>query len=309
MTTENHPKVSVVMPFYNAALYIEESVRSILNQTFEDFELIAINDGSTDNSNEIVNSIQDRRVRLIDNSVNKGLVAVLNDGFALARGEYIARMDSDDVAHPKRLQSQVEYLDAHPKIALLGTSFQYIGKDIIIFPPQKHSEIVYCSLFNNPFGHPTIMLRKQAVAKFKKVYRSEYYFAEDYDLWCRMMDEFETANLSEIFLLYRIHGEQVSSKVAEQKAVSDRVRLIQLKKLVGVLFDFEHTIANRVLDQRLVKTRYIPVIAVWLTTVLARSLFTRFLRPRQIARFYKTLLFVQLRRQYPGMRRFRLWKN
>lgn len=118
------------MPVYNAQEYIREAIDSILNQTFSDFEFIIINDGSTDNSVEIIKNYNDPRIVLVDNTENKGLVSVLNQGLQLAQGEYIARMDADDISLPNRFMEQVNYLDKHPQVGILGAWFHIFGDKI-----------------------------------------------------------------------------------------------------------------------------------------------------------------------------------
>jgi glycosyltransferase involved in cell wall biosynthesis len=281
------PKVSVVIPLYNAEEYIQSSVESILNQTFRDFELIIINDAATDSGRKIVGAINDPRIRIVDHSKNQGLVASLNHGFSLCSGEYIARMDHDDVARPDRFEKQVRFLDAHPDIALLGSWFEYIGKGIVIKSPVTSEEIRYYSLFNSPFGHPTVMIRKSALSSFHGPYDPDFNMAEDYDLWCRIIDSQKTANLPEILLDYRIHPQQMSAQSSVQKKVADRIRLRQFRKMVGISFGFENKAFAKVMDRAPVRPLYRPFFKIWFVSVLVRSLFSGFLSPKFVLRFYK----------------------
>ena len=121
------PKITVLMPVYNGEKYLRESVDSILNQTFTDFELLIINDGSTDSSMEILNSYSDSRIRIVTNEVNLRLIKTLNKGIDLATGEYIARMDCDDIADPKRLEIQLQYMEKHPDVAVCGTGVKAVS--------------------------------------------------------------------------------------------------------------------------------------------------------------------------------------
>ena len=122
------PKVTILMPAYNASLYIKESIESMLNQSFSDFELLIINDGSKDNTSEVVKSIVDERIRLVENEQNLGLANTLNKGMKLAKGEYLARMDADDLSTPNRLQTQVDYLDSHPDVILCSMAMHQFGR-------------------------------------------------------------------------------------------------------------------------------------------------------------------------------------
>lgn len=218
------PRVSVVMPVHNAAPYVREAVDSMLGQTFGDFELIVVDDGSTDGSAEIVKAITDPRIRLIAQS-NQGIAAALNNGVAAARGEFIARMDADDVSMPERLAKQVAHLDAHPEVGLLGTWAEIVdadGKRIGAFEhPTSHARIRHDLLFDTPFAHPTMMIRR-ALFNSAGGYDSDPAIFEDHDLWRRMITRTKGANLPEHLLRYRRlpnslshHPERRMDRVAE----------------------------------------------------------------------------------------------
>jgi len=218
------PYISVVMPVYNGQRFLREAVESIQNQTFSDFELLILNNASTDNSRQILYEYEklDNRIRILEQPI-RDLTPSLQRGFLEACGRYIARMDSDDIALPDRLEKQVSFLDNHPEIAVLGGQVDAIddqGNFIrkLVFP-LDHDEISealekYCSIV-----HPTVMLRPEA---YKAVggYRVEPFSAEDYDLWLRMSEKFQLANLQDVLLKYRIHGEQVSSTRREKQIVT-----------------------------------------------------------------------------------------
>ena len=149
------PKVTVLMPVYNGSKYLKAAIDSILSQSFTDFEFLIINDGSTDDSVKIINSYHDQRIKLIDNKINQGLVAVLNQGLKLAIGEYIARMDSDDFSTCNRLSQQVRFMDKHNDIGVLGSwvkimkgSDEFLGRYFL-----NHEEIKANLLFmlNSPY--------------------------------------------------------------------------------------------------------------------------------------------------------------
>lgn len=198
---------------FNAEPYIEESVQSILNQTFEDFELLVIDDGSTDNSLEIVESIPDPRIRIIRNEVNKGLIYSLNLGVKLAEGEYIARMDADDISTPDRFAKQVSFLDNNPNVGIVGSNFRFFdATDGVHVHPEKSQDIIDSLLMVGcVIGHPTVMVRKRILDKVEGPYEPEYKFAEDYRLWSRFIGKTEFHNIQEILLNYRIHDGQVST--------------------------------------------------------------------------------------------------
>lgn len=207
-----NPRVSVLMPAYNAEKYIGAAIESVLNQTFTDFELIIVNDGSTDNTPNIIHEYEqhDNRIRFINNRINSGLVAVLNQGLDLCRGEYIARMDSDDIARKNRLELQVKYMDAHPGTGLLGGAYQMFGtKSALITLP---CDVKILDLLKQCcIAHPTVMMRASVLRKYQLYYDPEYQHAEDYELWSRMIRYTEIQNLPDILLDYRWHGENISA--------------------------------------------------------------------------------------------------
>jgi glycosyltransferase involved in cell wall biosynthesis len=282
-----NPKVSVVIPLYNAESFVRAAVESILYQTFSDFELIIINDAATDSGRAIVGQIADSRIKIIDHSKNRGLVASLNHGFSLCTGEYIARMDHDDLSRPDRLEKQVRFLDEHPDVAMVGTWFEYIDKGIVIRSPISPEEIKYYSLENSPFGHPTVMIRRSAITAFPGPYDGNFDMAEDYELWCRIIDSKKTANIPEVLLDYRIHPQQLSAKSALQKEVGDRIRLRQLRKMVGISLPIEKKAFMKLINRTTIRPVLRPFYKIWFFSVSLRSLFSGFLSPHYVIRFYK----------------------
>lgn len=203
----NRPKVTVLMPVYNAKNYVREAVDSILNQTFRNFELLIINDGSVDTTQSILSSYKDPRIRIITHKKNMGIVRCLNEGLSLAQSTYIARMDADDIALPSRLEKQVAFMDKHPGIAVCGTWLKAIfdTKSEIWKVPVSHNEIQSLMLFHDAVFHPTVMMRIEIIKKYNFQYKTTYPYAEDYELWLRMMGRSRFANTPEVLLLHRIH--------------------------------------------------------------------------------------------------------
>lgn len=217
------------MPVYNSELYIKEAIDSILNQTFSDFELIIIDDASTDKSVEIIQSYSDSRIHLHVKPQNSGLTKSLNYGISIAKGEYIARMDSDDISLPTRFQKQVEILDHNSNIIVCGTAYQFIGSETVIYNPSKYENIKVGLLRDSCIGHPTVMIRKSVLEVNSILYDENMEMAEDYDLWVRLLQFGELFNFPEILLQYRIHNNQVSNVKYElqmQKATICRINLL-----------------------------------------------------------------------------------
>lgn len=201
------PKVSVIMGVYNGSKGIEKSIQSILMQTFDDFELIVCDDGSTDNSVEIIKRLSenDHRIKLIFNAKNLGLAPTLNNCLRVANGEFIARMDDDDVSHPERFEKQVSFLNSHLEYAIVGTSRNMVDSEGIwgkhILDGRRSKLDVY---LGNTFVHPSVMMRKDAVLKVGGYsVEPEIGRTEDYDLWCKLYENgYEGFNLSDILINY-----------------------------------------------------------------------------------------------------------
>jgi len=205
----------VVMSVYNGEKYLKSAVESILNQSFKDFEFIIVDDGSTDESLNILKSFQshDSRIKIISRE-NKGLVFSLNEGINLAQGEYIARMDADDISKISRLEKQFKYMKEN-SLVICGTwaeGIDEVGNKIkdMNYPPSE-KKIKIFSLLHNPFIHPSVMFRKDI---FEKVggYRKFFKHIEDYELWTRIVFKYKTGNIPEALLEYRFHGSQITQK-------------------------------------------------------------------------------------------------
>lgn len=227
----NNPKVSVVMSVFNGEKYLHKAIQSVLEQTYDNFEFIIINDGSTDNSESIARSFNDQRIKIISRE-NKGLVKSLNEGMAMATGKYIARMDADDICDIYRLEKQLNYLEKNNDIDLCGTWAMAIDDaDKIIdkydYPPLAHHEIKKHLLFHNAFIHPSIMFRRGIVEKVGG-YSDNYKYIEDYELWTRILRACKSANLPEYLLQYRIN----QSGITRSKNIKIRVKGLLVRLLV-----------------------------------------------------------------------------
>ncbi|WP_291726106.1 glycosyltransferase family 2 protein [Bernardetia sp.] len=214
------PKVSVVMPVFNGEKFIKMAIESILNQTYKDFELVIINDGSTDSSAEIIQSYQDERIRFLENEGNRGIFYTRNRLFEEAKGEYIAILDCDDCAEPIRLEKQVAFLDENEEFGLVGSWITIIDNENTIKGAwqleHRPERIAAKLLFLNQFAQSSIMMRKE-FSELK--YRKEYPPAEDYDLWIRIAHKTRVINLPESLIKYRIHDNNISQT---QRETADR---------------------------------------------------------------------------------------
>lgn len=227
----NTPIISVVMPVYNAEKYLDEAIQSILNQTYEDFEFIIINDGSTDGSLEIIKKYknQDERIVLISRE-NRGLITSLNEGIEKANGKYIARMDADDISLSERFEKQIELMRSQD-IDICGGNYLSINGDGSLFSlnltPQSHEFCTLSLISKVPFAHPTVMIKKEFLDKYNCRYgQSEYKKAEDLDLWIKMHQKgAKFGNVSELTLKYRII-ENSLSKVNDKKIRQETTKML-----------------------------------------------------------------------------------
>lgn len=232
------PLISVVMPVFNSEQYILEAINSILNQTLTDFEFIIINDGSTDKTQAILNTITDIRVRKIDNIVQKGNYKCRNIGMSVAKGCFIAVMDGDDIAKPTRLAVQYEFMCKMPNCVALGSSIELIKNDDVFKRTnyiQSSDEIRIGLLKDNMCTHPSLMIRAETLKKNQIFYNESYLYASDYDLMVRLSQIGEICNLSEALLQYRIHSNQITSKYRKQQSsFADQIRLKQLSQVLHI---------------------------------------------------------------------------
>lgn len=200
------PEVTVLMPVYNAEACIREAVESILAQTFHDFECLLINDGSTDSTPAILEEYAhaDSRVRIEHNVENLKIAKTLNKGIALAQAPLVARMDSDDVSLPERLELQVSFMRANPDVAVCGTALQVYGSDVVLIPPLENGAIRAGLFFESCLYHPSVIYKKSVVHSLG--YQDHAVPAEDYDLWARLAVEPSVRfhNLEQILLRYRV---------------------------------------------------------------------------------------------------------
>lgn len=219
----NDVAVSVILPVFNCEKFIGKAIRSVLDQTFTGFELIIINDGSNDGTEDVILSFNDPRIVYMKNEGNKGLVFSLNHAVDLSKGAYIARMDADDICKPERLATQKDFLDTHDDITVAASTFEIINENgesggsweldrKTITPDQIKNQMPY----ENCIAHPTVMVRSDVLKRFK--YNRRQVNIEDYDLWLRLLSHgYKISKISEPLLLYRIHGNSITNLYLKKK--------------------------------------------------------------------------------------------
>jgi glycosyltransferase involved in cell wall biosynthesis len=234
-------QVTVLLPVRNGSAHLQAALESIFAQTFTDFELLVIDDGSTDATPEILRAIKDPRLRVVTNPQNIGLVPTLNRGLELARGEFVARQDHDDISLPERLEKQVNYLRSHPDCVLVGTEATQTDaqgrKMYRLLRPHGAEDIRWYLCFDNAFIHSSVMFRRDVVRHDFRGYAPSFH-SEDYALWSRIARFRKTANLPEPLLLFREHRSSVTGSMsgADEAAFEEAtctIRLENLQALVG----------------------------------------------------------------------------
>lgn len=227
------PLISVVMSVYNEENYLQEAIDSILKQTVQDFELIVVDDCSTDRTRDILREYQDPRIHVVWNEENRGLTANLNLAVSLAKGQYIARMDGDDLSHPNRFERQLRYLKEHPELKLISCRTETFGQEHLRSDIQGEPEYLRCRMLVRPvLAHPGFMVRGEIFRELGFCYDESFRQAQDYDLAARISRRYAIGICPEILLEYRAHSGQVSSKSgSRQFANADRVRSRLLEEL------------------------------------------------------------------------------
>jgi glycosyltransferase involved in cell wall biosynthesis len=221
--------ISVILPVYNGEKYLVECLDSILTQTFQDFELICIDDGSKDKTKEILldYSIKDERVRVVSRQ-NMGLIYSLNEGIKLSRFDYVARMDADDICEPNRLEAQFDYMNRH-NIDVLGAYYKIIDENGDHIgnrkPPSVGFILKSLLVFGSPFGHPTVMLNKKRIGS-DLFYDSNFPSAEDYELWLRLSSDYKFGTVDKFLLRYRVIDSSIS-RTRKDEQLTSRVKALK----------------------------------------------------------------------------------
>lgn len=239
MNSPKNPVISIIMPVFNQAQYVKAAIDSIINQSFKNWELIIIDDASTDATVECVKLFTDIRIILFRNKINLGISSSVNKGLSIARGTYIARMDADDISLPNRLDTQINYLKKYPNIGLVGSWAKLISSDGKVFGikkfPELDKQLKKMFHYMNPIIHPTVMFRKDLIS-LTGLYNQGLEGAEDYDLWLRFAKVTKLANIPMSLIKYRLHADNVSF------SSTNRVRLayakVQIRKFTMYGYPF-----------------------------------------------------------------------
>ncbi|OQX15346.1 MAG: hypothetical protein BWK76_13245 [Desulfobulbaceae bacterium A2] len=269
------PRVSVVMPVYNGGRYLRKAVYSVLRQHFNDFEFIIIDDGSSDGSQEIVRQSGDSRIVFSQNEKNMGVANTLNKGMDLARGEYIARMDADDVCLPDRLERQVRFMQAHPEVGISGSWIRLFGNGLPYTAkvPLAQDEVSAYMLFENPFWHMTVIMRRQPLEDAGLRYDASFTRSEDFELWTRAVEHCQMVNMGEVCVrVRRCAGSATRANWEEVTAQTEQIlgRMLERfgMKVTPQEVAFHHKVGR---GYRLQSRDEVEKAEAWLLRILAEN--------------------------------------
>ncbi len=243
----NTPTISVIMPVYNTERYVREAIGSILNQTFADFEFLIFDDGSTDKSLAIINSFDDKRIKVIHSAVNKGYIYHLNEGIRLASGSYIARMDADDISLPQRFAKQIELLATNAKLIGCSTNMRYMNENGVLGDIRWNEKtpvfIPWELLWDNPICHPSIMVRSEILKK--EQYDTKLRPTEDYEMWIRISKFGILHRINEVFIHYRkLDKSEYHSNTNNVFHLALEINDTYIRQLVGIPANFHKELTN-----------------------------------------------------------------
>jgi glycosyltransferase involved in cell wall biosynthesis len=246
------PKVSVFMPVYNAGSYLYAAIDSILNQSFTDFEFVIVNDGSTDQSESVILSYNDPRIRLVNNPKNLGLIASLNVGLEICNGEYIVRMDQDDISLPDRIALQVSFMEQNPEIGLIGSWFEDFGDQIeskIVRYSTNDTEIRIRHLYQTHISHPTALLRSSIVRRHNIRFDPEYVHGEDYNCWVTMSAFCKLSNYPAVLVRKRDHPRNITNSFSStMHSTCTKVKQKQFEAMGSAVSQAEADLYTRFAD-------------------------------------------------------------
>lgn len=290
------PLISVILPVFNGEKYLRAAIDSILSQTMRDFELLVINDGSTDGSRAVVESHYDDRIKLVNNQSNMGLIASLNKGIELARGKYLARMDADDISHRERFEKQVELMEKE-SADICGSHWLVISEagkliEAKIMPLSREAFILFL-MYSVPFAHGSVMMRASFVRAHALKYGSVK-FAEDYDLWVRFFEKgARFANVNEFLFSYRESAGSLTKKWKKQNAADTKqLRRRFLRANTSACLDAIRTLSWKQENLSLTERVYLLLAGVLIFKTLRRWILIELVRASDARSIGMALLYV-----------------
>lgn len=290
-------KASVVMAVYNASRHIREALDSILSQSFEDFELIIVNDCSSDNSIDLINTYQDRRIKLIHNESNIGLAASLNKGIEISEGKYIIRMDDDDICKDYRFERLIDYMDANPDVGICGSWVQFFGDENYIWKTAEYHDQIRAKLFfNTALAHPSVIMRKTIIDQFHLQYDVNFRRAQDYDLFNRAAMVTQLHNIPEVLLDYRIAYKHKKA-TNHDMALST---LSEVRKRIYNQLEMEYTEETLIMHQKIGEGNFKKVnlqnLKIWISELRKKNDLLKVLPPNEFKmeladKWFKSIIY------------------
>lgn len=270
------PLLSIIIPTYNSEQFLSQTIQSILNQTYKNFELIIINDGSTDSSKSIIESFNDTRIKYYENKKNKGIVFTRNYGLQLAKGEYIGMVDSDDIVYPEKFEEQITFLEKNKDFGMVGSWVKFIdveGKRLsgswkLNAPPEMIPSIM---LFNNYFVQSAVLSRRESISRF--TFKVDFPTAQDYLMWVEVTQNYKTWNLPKYMLDYRVHKGGITEKHKEVRSEKEKeIFRMQLKRLEIDATDKELELHSLIKDDRpITQINTLKSIEEWLLKIISKN--------------------------------------
>lgn len=289
-----YPSISVIMPVFNSGKYVKDAIQSILDQSYSDFEFIIINDGSTDESLEIIKSFSDKRIKILNNASNTGNYPSRNRGLRIAKGKYICVMDADDIAFPNRLERQFIFMEENSDIGLAGSGFRYFGKEQDIFRENEFEKIKVSLLRNNCFIHPTLIMRHEFLKKYNLRYNEKYYYSADYDLIVRAVRFFPVTNITEILLHYRLHENQITVKSRQkQMKYADEIAIEQLRYIGVDPDEVEMRLHTHLLKGISIEYSKKQALYNWIGKMISANQNSKYYKKDELESFFNSLLSMQ----------------
>ncbi|KQT33879.1 hypothetical protein ASG22_17415 [Chryseobacterium sp. Leaf405] len=284
------PKISVILPAFNAEKYLSDAVDSILSQSYTDFELLIINDGSSDSTKDIILGYNDKRIRYIENERNLGLIETLNKGILLSKGKYIARMDADDICDLSRFEIQIDFMEKNTEYIICSSSRKEFTENIsqyhLSMLPVDNISIRIHSVFSTPFTHPAVMFRSDIIKENNLFFEKDFKYAEDYQLWIKILQYGKGYNFKLPLLYYRNTPNSQTNVGASQ--IEDR------KKTISNIQQLALKQHNIVLNQKELDFIYILSLSEKIRNIDFEIFPVEF-----IISFFKKL-YAELEVSYPG---------
>ena len=267
--------ISVILPVYNAEKHLREAIDSILSQSYSHFELFIINDGSTDSTEQIIQSYTDPRIKCIKNEKNLGLIATLNKGIELSTGEFIARMDADDISLPQRFEKQIAFMQKNPDVGAAGSwyyNFSKKGRSEHTLSSNS-AELQSILLFNSCLCHPSVIIRKSVLTTNNIKYHSACKHAEDYDLWIEISKVCKLSNVPEFLFKYRTHEEQVTNQHNSIQKESAAIIRKNYLAYCGFVFSENEFVSHQLIanNSLITKKEQLAGIEKWLHSLIIQN--------------------------------------